>query len=213
MNLKNLKIKIMKFISTSFKAFRKVIQLLNSFFYLPFSRVMFALNGASIAPGLKVLGFIKVYVTRRGRFTAADNLHLNSGDNHNIIGRQQKCIFWVEGELIIGRDVGISGTAIICTHKIVIGNNVKIGGNCVIYDTDFHSLNKKFRSDIAMDRLNTKWAPVVIEDNVFLGAHSTVLKGAHIGDGAVIGSCSVVTGLIPSNEVWAGNPIRFIRKL
>lgn len=49
-------------------------------------------------------------------------------------------------------------------------------------------------------------------DDVFIGAHSTILKGVHIGKHAVIGACSVVTKDIPADETWAGNPAVCIRK-
>ncbi|MEM5776015.1 MAG: DapH/DapD/GlmU-related protein, partial [Anaerolineaceae bacterium] len=56
-------------------------------------------------------------------------------------------------------------------------------------------------------------APVVIEDMVFIGTNSLVLKGAHIGRGSVIGAGSVVTGEIPAGVIAAGNPARVIRAL
>ena len=70
---------------------------------------------------------IKVIVTRRGQVKIGKNFSVNSGNNYNIIGRQQKNTFWVEGKLTIGDNVGMSCTAIICTHEIEIGNNVTIG--------------------------------------------------------------------------------------
>ena len=54
---------------------------------------------------------------------------------------------------------------------------------------------------------------MIIEDNVFIGAHSTILKGVTIGQNSIIGACSVVTKNIPPNEIWAGNPAKFIKKL
>ena len=87
-----------------------------------------------------------------------------------------------------------------------------IGGNTVIYDTDFHSLDAKLRNNKEHDRSNAQWAPVVIGDNVFIGAHSTILKGVTIGDNAIVGACSVVANDIPANEIWAGNPAVCVRK-
>ena len=67
--------------------------------------------------------------------------------------------------------------------------------------------------DRNQDIKNTKKAPVIINDNVFIGAHSTILKGVTVGENSIVGACSVVSRDIPKNEIWAGNPARFIRKI
>lgn len=109
--------------------------------------------------------------------------------------------------------MGISSTAIVCQDRVEIGNNVNIGGNVVIYDTDFHSLKPLDRLNREADVKGTKTKPVKIEDNAFIGAHSTILKGVTIGKNSIIGACSVVTKNIPDNEIWAGNPANFIREV
>ena len=53
----------------------------------------------------------------------------------------------------------------------------------------------------------------VIGDNVFIGMNSIILMGAKIGDNVIIGAGSVVSGVIPSNCVAAGNPAKVIRTL
>jgi acetyltransferase-like isoleucine patch superfamily enzyme len=105
--------------------------------------------------------------------------------------------------------VGISSAAIICCKSISIGNNVKIGGNTVIYDSDFHSLN--FASRRTKDSDIPEMKPVIIEDDVFIGAHVTILKGVHIGARAIIAAGSVITKSIPVDETWGGNPAKRIR--
>lgn len=55
-----------------------------------------------------------------------------------------------------------------------------------------------------MDKLYSKSFPVIIENDVFIGAHSTILKGVTIGKGAVIAAGSVMSKNIPSMEVWEG---------
>ncbi|MBU2880309.1 acyltransferase [Aliiglaciecola lipolytica] len=200
-------------ISISFKACRKLTSILKSKLYTPLAKLTFQLNAIQYGSGLSVRGRVKTYVTRRGRVVIGNNLKINSGENHNIIGRQQKFTLWVEGKLTIKNNVGVSASAIICNHDITIGNNVVIGGNTVIYDTNFHSLNPELRNKPELDRKSAKYAPVLINDNVFIGAHSTILKGVEIGEGAVIGACSVVTRNIPAREIWAGNPACYIRKI
>jgi acetyltransferase-like isoleucine patch superfamily enzyme len=146
--------------------------------------------------------------------TIGRNFVINSG-YANPIGRQQRSLLVVGpgAELSILDNVGISNTAIICHHRILIGNNVRIGGNVVIYDSDFHSLDYKDRTKIPEDFKNVTKKTVVIEDNVFIGAHSTILKGVRIGAGSIIGAGSVVTKNVSANEIWAGNPAKFLKKM
>lgn len=81
-----------------------------------------------------------------------------------------------------------------------------------MYTTDFHSLNPEVRSTVN-DMKQRKSAPVVIMDHAFIGAHCIILKGVTIGKNAIVGAGSVVTKSIPDNEIWAGNPAKFIRKV
>ncbi len=86
-----------------------------------------------------------------------------------------------------------------------------IGSGCLITDTDSHPLHWEDR--LINDDSKTKSKPIVIEDNVFIGARSIVLKGVTIGFGSVIGAGSVVTQSIPPNVVACGNPARIIKQL
>ena len=67
--------------------------------------------------------------------------------------------------------------------------------------------------DKTRDKNEAKKAKVTIGNNVFIGSHSTILKGVIIGDNAVVGACSLVSKDIPANEIWGGNPITFIKKI
>ncbi len=53
---------------------------------------------------------------------------------------------------------------------------------------------------------------VIIKRNAYIGANTVICKPVTIGEGAIVGASSVVTKDIPSFEVWAGNPARFIKK-
>jgi acetyltransferase-like isoleucine patch superfamily enzyme len=160
-------------------------------------------------------GIPYVTVARNGKCKIGNNLKLNNNIRGNPIGRVQRCILFVNNgaELHIGNNVGMSSTAIVANQLIKIGDNVKIGGGVCIYDSDFHSLDPKIRRNADLDSKNQNTSPVFIENNVFIGAHSTLLKGVTVGKNSVIGACSVVTKSIPANEIWAGNPARFIKKL
>jgi acetyltransferase-like isoleucine patch superfamily enzyme len=160
-------------------------------------------------------GIPLILVSRGGAASVGPNFTMNNRESSNPIGRFNRCTLFVgpKGKLIIGKNVGMSSSSIVCHQSIEIMDNVKIGGNVVIYDTDFHSLSSSDRNNREMDLLHVKSAGVKIEKNVFIGAHSSILKGVTIGEGSIIGACSVVTKNIPKGEIWAGNPARFIRNI
>lgn len=170
-------------------------------------------NGVKNINNISINGPLMLFVSNKGNLEFGKNIKINSGQYFNPIGRNQKTRFWVDGNLKIGDATGLSSTAIICHESISIGKNVKIGGNTVIYDTDFHSLKASDRIHPTKDKINTVTKPVIINDNVFIGSHVTILKGVTIGVNSIIAASSVVSKSIPDNEIWGGNPIKFIRKL
>jgi acetyltransferase-like isoleucine patch superfamily enzyme len=203
----------MRLITVLYKGIRKLNHFFRKPFYTIYGKLLFIFNGISIPNKMNIRGVMKIIVTPRGAVIIGNNFNVNSGNNHNIIGRQQKTTFWVEGKLTIGNNVGMSATALICNHEIEIGNNVTIGGNTVIYDTDFHSLDSVTRANKKEDKKNAKWGKVTLSDNVFIGAHTTILKGVTIGKNSIIGACSLIGKDVPENEIWAGNPAQFIKKI
>ncbi|WP_282049058.1 acyltransferase [Maribacter aquivivus] len=194
----------------------KIIKYLRSRILTPFDYFMTSLkfysNGIQYS-SIKTFGVPIVNVSIGGKVNIGDNFRMNNDHFSNPIGRFNPCSLIVgeNGNLEIGDNVGMSGVTIVCHNKIKIGSNVNLGGNVVVYDTDFHSLNKNDRLNRENDFENTKTRPVLIGDNVFIGGHSTILKGVKIGKNAIIGACSVVTKDIPENQIWAGNPAKFIR--
>lgn len=156
----------------------------------------------------------KIYCVseKKGNIFIGNGCKINSSLKSNPIGGSCKTILYTRGngKIEIGENTGISNAAIFSSNSIKIGNNVLLGGGTKIYDTDFHGVNylNRYTSE---EKVAT--SPVIIEDYVFVGAHTIILKGVHIGKGAVIGAGSVVTKNIPENEIWAGNPAKFIRKV
>ena len=87
-----------------------------------------------------------------------------------------------------------------------------IGAGCQVYDNDFHPLDSNYRVGVKRDDSFTVAKEITIDDKVFIGANTIILKGTHIGEGSIIGAGSVVSGQVPAFEIWGGNPARFIRK-
>lgn len=150
-----------------------------------------------------------------GEAKIGDDFSMNNGTRFNPIGFPQPCILYVDAHasLRIGSRVGMSQASVICHYRIDIGNDVKIGGGVKIFDTDFHSINPYDRLDRKLDIANKRKAAVFIGNNVLIGAGSIILKGVSIGANSIIGAGSVVTKSVPSNEIWGGNPARFIKKI
>lgn len=108
----------------------------------------------------------------------------------------------------IGSHVVMAGVSMNCRAAITIGKHVQIGPGVCIWDNDGQALDpdeRRFRQTV-----NTRAAPIVIEEDAFVGARAIVLKGVTIGKGAVIGAGAVVTKSVEAFEVVAGNPARVI---
>lgn len=180
--------------------------------YLRF-RIIFANPMITKGTGIKSVGMPIIRLGKNSRLVIGNNFKMNDGKKNNFIGRDRKCLLNVSNgaELIIGDNVGMSSCSIVATKSIILGNNIRFGGNVVIYDSDFHSLKAAKR--LSQPDPGIKKAPVRIGDNVFIGAHSIILKGVTIGTNAVVGAGSVVAKNIPDNEIWAGNPAKFIKAL
>lgn len=118
--------------------------------------------------------------------------------------------FSASASVIIGNRVGLNGTSITCRSTFVkIGDDTKIGPDCIITDTDFHGLDpdKRLQSFPGLDR------GVDIGRNVWIGIRCIILKGVTIGDNSIIGAGSVVTKDVEPDAIFAGNPAKFIRKI
>jgi acetyltransferase-like isoleucine patch superfamily enzyme len=154
----------------------------------------------------------KIFLRCYGSFNYGKNVIINSLYSANPIGGNSfsSIVICKNGNLNIGNNVGISNTAIYCTQNITIMDNALVGGDCKIYDTDFHPLDVTERL-----KKNNKGIskPVLIKTGAFIGAGSIILKGTVIGENSIVGAGSVVSGVIPDNEIWAGNPIKYIRKI
>jgi acetyltransferase-like isoleucine patch superfamily enzyme len=197
-----------------YKGIRRLFYSVKNIFDFIRCKVIFWGNNVQYL-SFKTGGIPYLSVAIGGNFSIGENLSMNNGIGGNPIGCYNRCTFFVDkgANLKIGSNLGISQAAIICHVSIQIGDNVKIGGGARIYDTDFHAIDPKLRLNPVTDFANKRKIPVIIEDNVFIGAHSTILKGVTIGQNSIIGACSIVSKNIPANEIWAGNPARFIRKI
>ncbi|WP_418747608.1 acyltransferase [Frisingicoccus sp.] len=189
---------------------KRLIKRIVFLFYLIINKFELKRHKVSYGKNLVVRG--RLLIQGSGLITVGDNTRIKSGIKYNPIGGDGISILAVKesGEIIIGKNVGISNSTLVAHNQIIIEDNVLIGGNVKIYDTDFHSMN--FNERMAGYE-GTKTAPVKIEKGAFIGAHTIILKGVTIGTYSIIGAGSVVTKSVPSHQVWAGNPAKFIKSI
>lgn len=110
----------------------------------------------------------------------------------------------------------MSSTRLWIRTTLKIGNNVKIGGNVLIIDTDCHPIDFRLRRKpeyLESVQSAIKSFPITIEDDVWIGANCTILKGVTIGARSIIGAGSIVTKNIPADCMVAGNPAKIIKRL
>ena len=138
-----------------------------------------------------------------------ENFVACSNPKNNTIGVFQKVTLKTcqkGASIFIGNNVGMSGSVISSMTSIHIGNNVLIGSGALITDNDAHSIHPDYRND----KSQILKLPIVIEDNVFIGTRSIILKGVTIGKGSIVGAGAVVSRNVPEYKIVVGNPAKII---
>jgi maltose O-acetyltransferase len=112
------------------------------------------------------------------------------------------------GVLEIGERTLVNyGGSIAAAESVRIGARCLIGTHAIIMDNDFHRIEPERRLEWPESR------PIVIEDNVWIGARVIVLGGVTIGEGSCIGAGSLVIEDVPPRSLAVGVPARVIRTL
>lgn len=176
------------------------------------NKIIFMLKKIHVASGVNINGIITI-IGDGEKIFIGEGTRISSGYRANPIGGSTRTILSVasSGKIVIGNNCGVSNSAIVSNVSVTIEDDVFIGGNCKIYDTDFHSI--QYENRMRRPDNTVKSAPILIKRGAFVGAHSIILKGVTIGEKSIIGAGAVVTKDVPDFEVWGGNPAQFIRKI
>lgn len=188
--------------------------------YILFNRIKFKFKKVCYGKNLRVYNHIYLRKSSQSTFCIGDNLTFTSGDGINPISSNINGMIRLDdsASLTIGDNCGFSSTVLWVKDSITIGNNVLVGGGSLIMDCDRHNLDFRIRNGLIrgekgekIDTQTAKKAPVIIEDDVLIGARVIILKGVKIGARSVIGAGSVVTKDIPNDVIAGGNPCKIIQ--
>jgi len=162
-------------------------------------------------------GYKDIFIKKNTSIKAFASLQAHRGDSkgkiyisdNTKIGEFLKIVAGA-GNVFIGKDTIIGSKAtLLGGGNINIGNKVLISHNVVIASSSHDFSNTK----IPMNQTPDTFKPIKINDNVFIGANSTILMGVAIEEGAIIGAGSIVpeNTFIDRYEIWCGNPAKFRR--
>jgi acetyltransferase-like isoleucine patch superfamily enzyme len=181
-------------------------------------RVAFASFSARVSRRLRTGGIrahllgllVRARVPGRGLLIVKGGWQLPEIDDRGgriVLG---SCAFWPGVRLECWRGAVITvgdgtyfnrGTEVVAAASVAIGRDCAIGRDVIIMDSDQHALP----GESFVPR------PVVIEDRVWIGARSIVLKGVTVGHDTVIGAGSIVTRDVPPFSIAVGQPARVLR--
>ena len=163
-------------------------------------------RGAQVHRTALIHGFPRIVVKSGASILIGPKVTLNASlwSNPFNDGRRMVLFAGPDAAIRLEEASGVSASRIIAHQSIRIGRGSLIGAGCLLTDSDMHEIPLGSSNSVRV-------SPISIGEGVFIGANTTILKGAEIEDHAVIGASSVVTAKIPRGSIAAGNPARPIR--
>jgi len=149
-----------------------------------------------------------------GKIEIGDKCTINSISIRYHMNMHSRTRLYAEGResiILIGAGTRIHGSCIHARSKIEIGEGCLIAANCNIIDSNGHELLLEHPEN----RIHCKDtpSPILIENYVWIGANSLILKGVTIGQGSVVAAGSIVTKDVPPNTLVGGHPAKIIKNL
>jgi len=141
------------------------------------------------------------------------------GDNVKLYGR---IISTNGGKVIIENDVHVGPFTLIGSAELVhIKRHAMISSNVTIMDNNNHPVDPDERKKIntkGADPKLKRWEfseakPIILEQNVWVGRQSSILKGVTLGENSILAACGVLSRSAGKNTIFAGNPAREVKKI
>ncbi len=144
-----------------------------------------------------VITWIPSHTIRLFYFRSIMDFNIGKGSSIHL-----GCIFTAKGKLVIGDNSTINNRCYIDTRGgIRIGSNVSISPFSMILTADHDLQDCEFLG---------RESEVIIEDYVFIGSRTTILKGVHLYNGSSLAACSLLLRNIPDKEIFGGVPAKKI---
>ena len=136
------------------------------------------------------------------RFSVGSNARVELGDGV-VFGYGSDIEVFDNAHLTFGNHSGSNiGLTIICVDSIIIGDHTIMGRNVTIRDNNGkHYLNRPGYRDSR---------PIIIGDKVWLCEQCTIMPGVRIGEGGIVGACTLVTSHVPAHTLVSGNPPQIV---
>jgi len=185
------------------------------YFYILKNIVLLKLNGVVFSNCIRIRGPFTLDMYQNAEMYIGEHFSLTSSLMLNPLGRNLKSMFRIDkgAKITIGNNVGMSCVTLWAKKRITIGDNVKLGSGVMLMDSDMHSIDYMQRRKSNTDAINAKSKEIVIDNDAFIGTNSIITKGVKIGKRAIVAAGSVVVNSIPDDEIWGGNPAKFIKKM
>lgn len=133
------------------------------------------------------------------------------------------CYIYSQGRVTIGDCTYIGHSQMYVKDSLTIGRDVIISDEVIVMDNNSHPVSMSereamsrcgdFRGPLWQWSNNVACAPVVIEDNVWVGRRAIIMKGVRVGRGSIVATGAVVTHDVPPCSVVGGNPAKVIKYL
>jgi len=207
--------KLLFFISKPKRIYRYVNLKIFTFFKKLIDYFFLRMKGVTTSFGyVKLKGFPQIKVVKGSEIIIEEGVTLTSSSKINPSGICHPVILETlnkDAKIIIKKDTGLSGATICAAKYIELGEYVGLGSNVSIFDTDFHAIKPWERRYENEEKTVIK--PVIVNDYVWVGANSIILKGVEIGYSSVIAAGSVVVKNVDEFCIFGGNPAKFISKI
>jgi acetyltransferase-like isoleucine patch superfamily enzyme len=151
-------------------------------------------RGVELHPSARVARSTRFDVAPGGRVVVGPGVTVGAG-----------CRFEVAGVVLLGAGTVLGERCVVLAReRVVVGARCRLGDEVVLLDTDarYEDVERPVRLQ------GVRSAPVVVEDDVVLGAGAALLRGVRVAAGAVVGARAVVTRDVPAGAVAEGAPAR-----